>query len=371
VVVHEPRPPVPAPDIADAVSQLVRVAFGIVTLGLGVVARAMDEAPGTVPRAGVPRLAASDVTDLAVASAWGAARLSGRVAASGSRVAAPFLRLALRPPLVPRRLQAGEHLELMVEQWQRDRPDTLRSMRQWSATALPGAVDAALALVDVDQLLSDVLDSVDLDAVASDVLHRIDVDRLVAYVLGGLDLDAVAATAVERIDLAPLVSAVLAKVDLTALVLEHVKLDQVINEALGSIDLTSVVLDQVDLGVVIASALDQMDLTQVVREQVDLIGVAEYVVEGIDLPGMIRDSTGSIASEAVRGLRMQGVDADTAVAGIVDRMLHRRRNNSDSGTKTTHTPDPEPVLPAPAAPVAGVPGQDPVLPAPSSPVAGS
>ena len=59
-------------------------------------------------------------------------------------------------------------------------------------------------------------------------------------------------------------------------------------------------------------------------EQVDLVGVAEYVVAEIDLPEIIRASTGSVASEAVRGLRMQGVDADQAVARVVDRMLFRR-----------------------------------------------
>ena len=33
----------------------------------------------------------------------------------------------------------------------------------------------------------------------------------------------------------------------------------------------------------------------------------------------------SVSSEAVRGLRMQGVDADQAVARVADRILHRRR----------------------------------------------
>jgi hypothetical protein len=68
-----------------------------------------------------------------------------------------------------------------------------------------------------------------------------------------------------------------------------------------------------------------VDLTQIVMQQVDLLGVAEYVVDGIDLPEIIRDSTGSVASEAVVGLRLQGVDADVAVGRVVDRILRRGR----------------------------------------------
>ena len=95
--------------------------------------------------------------------------------------------------------------------------------------------------------------------------------------------------------------------------------------ALAPLDLTSVVVDQVDLGGVVSAALQQVDLTQIVMQQVDLLGVAEYVVDGIDLPEIIRDSTGSVASEAVVGLRMQGVDADVAVGRVVDRILRRSR----------------------------------------------
>jgi hypothetical protein len=61
------------------------------------------------------------------------------------------------------------------------------------------------------------------------------------------------------------------------------------------------------------------------------VGVAEYVVDEIDLPEIIRDSTGSVASETVRTVRMQGVDADRTVARIVDRiMLRRRQRRTDA-----------------------------------------
>lgn len=66
-----------------------------------------------------------------------------------------------------------------------------------------------------------------------------------------------------------------------------------------------------------------MDLTQIVLQQVDLLGLAGYVAQGIDLPELIRESTGSVASEAVVGLRMQAVDADAVVGRVVDRILRR------------------------------------------------
>ena len=87
--------------------------------------------------------------------------------------------------------------------------------------------------------------------------------------------------------------------------------------------------------------MQRLDLTQIVLQQVDLIGVAEYVVEGIDLPEIIRDSTGSVASEAVRGMRMQSVDADAAVARMVDRVLLRRRGRQ--------TVSPEAAVPEPTS----------------------
>ena len=276
-------------------------------------------ASAQVSRQPGPTTPDSDVADLVVAIAWGAARLSARVAANGIRITAPVVGIALRPPLVPRRLQPGYAVQLLVEQWQRDRPEALRALRRWSATAVPGAVDATLAQVDVERVVTVVLDRVDLDVLVADIVRR-------------LDLDAVVTTALARVHLAPMVSAALDQLDLTQLVLDRVDLERVINDALERLDLTSIVVDQVDLGSVIAAAVQRVDLTAMVLQQVDLIGVAEYVVEGIDLPEIIRDSTGSVASEAVRGLRMQGVDADAVVGRVVDRILHRRRQHRDEET---------------------------------------
>ena len=211
----------------------------------------------------------ADLADLAVGTAWGAARLSGRVASTGSRLASPVVALVVRPPGVPARLQLGNRLGVLAERWRRDRPGTV---------------------LDVERVVTAVVDQIDLDLLAAQVLRRLDTDALAAGVLRDLDLE------------------------------------RLMSDALDQLDLTQVVLDRVDLGRVIASALEQVDLTATVMDNVDLVRVAEYVVTAIDLPEIIRESTGSVASEAVRGLRMQGVDADVAVARAVDRLFFRRAN---------------------------------------------
>lgn len=84
----------------------------------------------------------------------------------------------------------------------------------------------------------------------------------------------------------------------------------VVDQIVRRIDLTSLVVRQVDFNVVVQS--------------VDLTGLAEQVMERIDLPEIIRESTGSVASETVRGARMQGIAADEAISRAVDRLLFRR-----------------------------------------------
>ena len=123
------------------------------------------------------------------------------------------------------------------------------------------------------------------------------------------------------------------RLDLTELVVSRVDLDRVarrldVEAVLDRLDLTELVMSRVDLDR-IAGALDieaiayRLDLTAL-AERIDLIGLAEQVVVGIDLPQIIRDSTGSVASEGIAGVRMQGMEADQALAHFVDRVLRRR-----------------------------------------------
>jgi hypothetical protein len=96
-----------------------------------------------------------------------------------------------------------------------------------------------------------------------------------------------------------LVDLIIAEIDLNALVREHVDID--------------------------ALAAD-LDIEAVIN-RIDLIGLADKVIEGVDLPAIIRDSTNSMTAEVMTDVRTQGERADDLVAGIVDRMLGRDRDN--------------------------------------------
>ena len=93
------------------------------------------------------------------------------------------------------------------------------------------------------------------------------------------------------------------------------------------VDLTPLVKQIVDLD----SLISDVDI-DAVTDRLDLVALVETVIAEIDLPAIIRDSTGSVASSTVRGVRMQSVSGDEAIARAVDRLRLRGR----------HRPVPEP-----------------------------
>ena len=118
--------------------------------------------------------------------------------------------------------------------------------------------------------------------------------------------------------------AVLDQLDLTAIVKDNVDIDEIVR----AVDLDAVV-QRLDLDAVVArldvnAIAARLDVEAIV-DRMDLAGLAQTVIDEIDLPEIIRRSTGVVASETVRGVRMQGIEADRAIAGFVDRMLGRRR----------------------------------------------
>ena len=163
-----------------------------------------------------------------------------------------------------------------------------------------------------------------LDLVIADVVRRVDVDAVasrldIAAVLDRLNLTDVV---LERVDLQRVVREVLTRLDEETLaeVLVLVDVDAVaarldVNQVIDRVDLTAVVLERVDLGAVVDAAL----------AKVDLVGLAEQVIDGVDLPELIRESTGSMASETVRGVRMRGIEADQSITNAMDRLLRHRR----------------------------------------------
>lgn len=106
----------------------------------------------------------------------------------------------------------------------------------------------------------------------------------------------------------------------------------VVNEVLRRVDVAAALEEYVDVDRVVAD----VDIDAVI-DRVDLVGLVNQVLDEIDLPEIIRDSTGSIGSETVRGIRMQGISADAAV----DRALDRIRLRHQRGTpRVPDTPEP-------------------------------
>ena len=104
---------------------------------------------------------------------------------------------------------------------------------------------------------------------------------------------------------------------------------RVVEAMLDELDLTEIVKNRVDLDAVareidVDAVAARLDLAALI-DRIDLIGLARYVIEGVDLPEIVRDSTGSMASEGVRTVRMQTINADERVSRVVDRLLPRRR----------------------------------------------
>ena len=197
----------------------------------------------------------------------------------------PVLGVALRPPGLPDRLQPGHWLSFLGSRGAAHRTEATQDLSRLTERLVPLLAAEVLRRVDVATLLAE----------------QVDLDRVVAAV----DLDAAA----ERLDLDRIVT----RLDLTGIVLERVDLDA---------------------------------LVEAVISRIDLVGLAEGVIDEIDLPGLIRESTGSMASETVRGARMQGIAADEAVGRAVDRLL-RRRGRPARPQAPPRTPG---VLPGPGTP---------------------
>jgi len=91
--------------------------------------------------------------------------------------------------------------------------------------------------------------------------------------------------------------------------------------------LVPIIVEEVLARIDLDAVTQQIDIDAIIS-RIDLVGLAEEVIEGIDLPQIIRESTGTVASEVVRGVRMQSIDADEAVARVVDRLFLRRRRRA-------------------------------------------
>lgn len=229
------------------------------------------------------------------------------------RIAGPLAGAALRPALVPPTWQPAHWLARAAEDGAVERTLLVRALSRRLDVLVPVLAEAVLRRTPVTELLrryvdlDELLTGVDLDA----AVGRVDLDRVVQ----GVDVDAV----VSRVDL----DEAARRLDLEAV--------------LDRIDLTSAVVSRVDLDVVVRAVLDRLDL----------IALAEEVIDGVDLPEIIRESTGTMASDTVQGVRMQGIVADEAVGRAVDRLLLRRgrRSTEAPAAGSSETAGDEPGVP--------------------------
>lgn len=239
-------------------------------------------------------------------------RTTVRASRRAGAAARPVARVALRPPGLPEPLQPASWLGSWGRQGAEARTALRRELGRRLDVLVPevlaevlrrvGLTETILRYVDLD----DVVAAVDLDRAAA----RLDVDAVVRRVDVGSVLDRVDVDdVVRRVD----VGSVVDRVDVDA-VARRLDLDAVLDR----LDLTSVVLQRVDLDTLVDAVLSRIDLA----------GLAEEVIDEVDLPEIIRESTGSMASDTVRGARMQGIAADEAVGRAVDRLLLRRRRRS-------------------------------------------
>jgi hypothetical protein len=157
----------------------------------------------------------------------------------------------------------------------------------------------------------------------------------------------VASAAFTRALVPAVIDAVLDRIDLTSLIRERVDVDALVAEidldaAVVTLDVDRIV-ERVDLDAVAAridpnAIADRVDLERIV-ERIDVTGIAREVIDELDLPALIRTSSETVTSEAVDDLRLGAVDADRAVARMVDRILRRHAQRAiDSDVVHGSTP---------------------------------
>ncbi len=81
----------------------------------------------------------------------------------------------------------------------------------------------------------------------------------------------------------------------------------------------------------VAAALDSIDVNDVVANvdldaivaRLDLDELARRMITAVDLAQIVRESSSTLTSEAVHGVRAECARADDAIARLVDRVLRR------------------------------------------------
>ena len=244
-----------------------------------------------IPRVDVALDVALGVAEVASHTLAAAGVVAGRVRARTR----PLVEVALRPPMVTERLQPATWISEAARRGAESRGRLVSKAVDVLDAAIPSVVAAVLRTLDLTQIVTEY---VDLDR----IVEEVDLDAAVRRV----DLDAIAM----RLN----VDAVIERLDLTEIVKRGVDVDAVV----ATVDLDA--------------AAARLDVDAVI-DRVDIVGLVQEVIAAIDLPEIIRESTGSMASETLRGVRMQSISGDDAIARVVQRVrLHRARGGATPRT---------------------------------------
>jgi hypothetical protein len=219
----------------------------------------------------------------------------------------------MHPPVLDERLHPARVVEALAGRGHLARISAGADLNRIIAAVVPPVVNEVLDSLDLTAL---VRERVNIDALASTVdiaaiIDRMDIDAILRQV----DIDGI----VRQLD----IDAIVSKVDIDAIT-RQVDIDAIVSEVdidaiAKRIDVDAIV-ERIDIDTIV----NRVDVDAIVR-RLDLVGLAEEVVNGIDLPEIIRQSTGAMASDVVRDARMESIDADVAIARLVDRVIRRRR----------------------------------------------
>jgi len=153
------------------------------------------------------------------------------------------------------------------------------------------------------------------------VWRRLDLDGWAARGLAEQRRNQQAAAVAARALVAAIAAAVLDQVDVDAVV-ARVDLDRIVDR----LDLDRIAA-RLDLDAIAA----RIDVDAVVA-RVDLAGLTEQVMDEADLGQIIRESSGTMATETVDALRVQGMRADRLLSRVVDRVLQRKDERDTAGS---------------------------------------
>lgn len=88
---------------------------------------------------------------------------------------------------------------------------------------------------------------------------------------------------------------------------------QIVNGVVRELDVNAIV-EQVDID----ALMKRVDIDAIVK-QVDIAAI----MDDIGLEDIVRQSTGVLASDSVKLVRVRSMNGDVIISGIIDRLLHR------------------------------------------------